>query len=83
MAIDAERGARQRFRVSSGTNDSVVLEFFSPVPAWARRRWDAIAEPVPIKGCLFAYRIARSELDEERRFARDALWLEEISTKSR
>jgi hypothetical protein len=79
MAIDAERGARQRFRVSSGAADSIVLEFFSPVPAWARRRWDAIGEPVPLNGCLFAYRIGRRELDEERRFARDALWLEEIS----
>jgi hypothetical protein len=83
MAIDAERGSRQHFRVSSGTGDSSVLEFFSPVPAWARRRWDAIGEPATIKGCLFAYRIARKELDEERRFARDALWLEETNTGSR
>lgn len=83
MAIDAERGARQQFRVTSDTRDHSVLEFFSPVPAWARRRWDAIGEPVPLRGCLFAYRIERTELDEERRFARDVLWLEEISTKSR
>jgi hypothetical protein len=82
LAIDAARGSRQHFRVSSGASDSVVLEFFSPVPAWARRRWDAIGEPVTIKGCLFAYRIARKELEEERRFARDALWLEETNAES-
>ncbi len=82
MAIDAERGARQHFRVSSGAGDSIVLEFFSPVPAWARRRWDAIGELVPLRGCLFAYRIERRALDEERRFAREKLWLEEISPKS-
>ena len=83
MAIDAKRGSRQRFRVSSSAGESVVLELFSPVPAWARRRWDAIGEPMTIKGCLFAYRIPGKELDEERRFAREALWLEETANESR
>jgi hypothetical protein len=83
MAIDARRGSPQRFRVSPSVGDAVVLEFFSPVPAWARRRWDAIGEPVPSTGCLFAYRIPKTEIDEERRFAREALWAEEIATSSR
>jgi hypothetical protein len=82
MAIDAQRGAPQRFRVTP-SGDAVVLEFFSPVPAWARRRWDAIGEPIPSAGSLFAYRIPRAEIDEERRFVREALWLEEMTTGSR
>jgi hypothetical protein len=82
MAIDAQRGAPQRFRVTP-SGDAVVLELFSPAPAWARRRWDAIGEPVPSAGSLFAYRIAMAEIDEERRFMRDALWLEEMNTGSR
>lgn len=82
MAIDAARGAPQRFRVTP-SGDAVVLEFFSPAPAWARRRWDAIGEPVPSAGSLFAYRIAKAEIDEERRFMREALWLEEMTTGSR
>lgn len=82
MAIDAQRGAPQRFRVTP-SGDAVVLEFFSPAPAWARRRWDAIGEPVPSAGSLFAYRIPKAEIDEERRFMREALWLEEILTGSR
>ncbi len=77
MAIDAQRGAPQCFRTTP-SGDAVVLEFFSPAPAWARRRWDAIGEPVPSAGCLFAYRIPRAEIEEERRFAREALWLEDI-----
>ncbi len=81
MAIDAQRGSPQRFRISPSL-DAVVLEFFSPVPAWARRRWDAIGEPVPSAGCLFAYRIPRTEIEEERRFAREALWLEEVALGS-
>ena len=79
MAIDAQRGAPQRFRVTH-SRDAVVLEFFSPTPAWARRRWDAIGEPVTSAGSLFAYRIPKTEIEEERRFAREALWLEEMAT---
>lgn len=82
MAIDAQRGAPQRFRVTP-SGDTVVLKLFSPAPAWACRRWNAIGEPVPSAGCLFAYRISRAEIEEERRFAREALWLEEITTGSR
>jgi len=82
MAIDAQRGSPQRFRVMP-SGDAVVLEFFSPAPAWARRRWDALGEPVPSSGSLFAYRIPKAEIDEERRFAREALWLEEMTTGSR
>lgn len=83
MAIDAQRGLPQRFRFTPSVGDAVVLEFFSPVPAWARRRWDAIGEPVASMGSLFAYQIPKAEIDEERRFARDTLWLEEISADLR
>lgn len=89
MAIDAKRGAAQRFRVTPA-GDVVILELFSPVPSWARRRWDAIGEPLPSgggdrasgKGNLFAYRIPKAEIGEERRFMREALWLEELTAGS-
>jgi hypothetical protein len=82
MAIDAERGSHQRFRLTPN-GDAAVLECFSPAPAWARRRWDAIGEPVPSWGSLFAYRIPKAEINEERRFACEALWLEEMPAGSR
>ena len=78
MAIDAVRGLPQRFRVRSGPHNGALLELFSPVPAWVRRRWDAVGEPVPSSGCLFAYFVPGEELDEERRFARDVLWMDEL-----
>jgi hypothetical protein len=77
MAIDAQRRSPQQFRIASN-GSAVVLELFSPVPAWARRRWDAIGDPTPSAGSLFAYRIPKAEIEEERRFAHEALWLEEI-----
>lgn len=82
MAIDAQRGDPQRFRVRPGPARTHILELFSPVPMWARRRWDAVGEPVLSSGCLFAYQLAEAELGEEMRFARDVLWLDEL-TKSK
>lgn len=82
MAIDAQRGEPQCFRLTR-SGEGAVLELFSPAPAWARRRWDAIGEPVPSAGSLFAYRISKAEMDEERRFMREALWLEETTTSPR
>ena len=79
MAIDAQRGEPQRFRIRAGPEDTPVLEFFSPVPMWARRRWNAVGEPVSASGCLFAYRLAEAELAEEMRFVGEALWLDEMT----
>jgi hypothetical protein len=81
-AIDTNRGKPQRFRTRPGPKGSRVLEFFSPVPMWARRRWDVIGEPIPSSGCLFAYRLAETELAEELRYARDTLWLDELSAST-
>ena len=78
MAIDAQRGEPQRFRTRPGPEGTRIMEFFSPVPMWARRRWNAVAEPVSASGGLFAYRLAEAELAEETRFARETLWLDEI-----
>lgn len=77
LAVDALRARPQRFRVRKIPNGNAAIELFSPLPMWARRRWDAVGEPVPSTGCLFAYRFRDNELAEEVRFARDALWLED------
>ncbi len=77
MAIDALRGAPQQFRLAAGPPGNTVLQLFSPVPMWVRRRWDAIGEPIPASGCLLAYRLRTSELEEELKFARNSLWMGE------
>lgn len=78
MAIDAQRGIPQRFNVRQGPENMHVLQFYSPVPMWAQRRWDAVGEPIPASGCLFSYRLAEAEFAEELKFLRGALWLEEL-----
>ena len=77
-AIDAQRGDHQRYRIRSANDGSVMLDLFSPVPMWARRRWDALGEPVLASGCLFSYRFAQRDIEEEIMFARKNLWLIEV-----
>lgn len=77
-AIDAVRGEPQRYRVRHEGEGSVILDFFSPVPMWARRRWDALGEPISEPGSLFSYCFMASEVEEEFRFAREHLWLAEM-----
>ena len=78
MAIDAHRGNAQQFRVRREIGNRYMLQFFSPLPMWARRRFDSVGQPVSSAGCLFAYRLAEAELAEEVRFATDELWLAEL-----
>ena len=78
MAIDAHRGSAQLFKIQLGPGNSYVMQFFSPLPMWARRRFASVGYPVSIPGCLFAYRLAKAELAEEVHFANDVLWLEEL-----
>jgi hypothetical protein len=76
-AIDAIRGHPQNFRVAeSAKRQRVMIEFFSPVPMWAQRRWDALAEPVAGgRGRLFAYEFQSADVTEEVDFMERHLWL--------
>jgi hypothetical protein len=80
LAIDAQRGKPQRFRIKKGTENTSILEIFSPIPTWAKRRWDTVGTPVPCRGCLFAYRLSFNEMEEELRFLNETLWLKELSS---
>ena len=77
-AIDSVRGDPQRYRIRLGRDDRSVFDLFSPVPMWARRRWDCFGEPVVSTGCLFAHAFSANEVDEERRFAAERLWLSQL-----
>ena len=75
-AIDAERGEPQQFRVRVSLDPSKrVVQFFSPVPMWARKRWDVLGELAPSSGCLFSYVFPANEFDEEVSFMTERLWL--------
>lgn len=77
-AIDYERGTPQSFSIQPGPNGTGIFKFFSPVPMWARKRWNAVGEPVEVSGCLFAYKFVEDEVIEEISFLEDKLWLIKI-----
>lgn len=77
LAIDAERGEPQRFRVRQESRCNIV-ELYSPLPIWTLRRWDIMGEPTRTTSALFAYRFRNEEISEEIEFMRRKLWLEEV-----
>ena len=79
MAIDADRGNPQGFAIRAGPGDTRIMAFFSPVPMWAQRRWDAVGERIPSERCLFAYRIPKDELPQELAFIHRVLWLDQLA----
>jgi hypothetical protein len=73
-AIQAAAGEPQLIRVQDGPQQSRIAEVFFPLPSWVRRRWDAIGEPIPRRGCLFAYRLPVGEVAEELELLQKMLW---------
>lgn len=80
MAVDFVRGHPQRYRETNGLEDTVVLEFYSPIPSWAERRWSLIGEREKDK--FIAYKIKRARLPAEYQFMREFLWLEKYVPRS-
>ena len=75
MAIDAKAGSPQRFRIRP-LGPGYALDFFSPLPSWAERKLAVAGERTERHKCLVSYRIYAPDLEHERRFLRERLWLE-------
>ena len=77
MAIDYCRGTPQRYR-RRATATGTCLDFFSPLPVWAERRFAIIGRPTDRQHCLTSYEIQESELPAEEAFLQQHLWLSPI-----
>jgi hypothetical protein len=76
QAIDAMRGHPQIYATRKGTaSGTVVVDLFSPIPQWARRRWDYSGEPTTASNCLLSYVFASSRVEEELKFVQERMWL--------
>jgi hypothetical protein len=76
-ALDAATGRPQQFRIKAGSRpDTLVFDFFSPLPSWAQRRLDAIGTPlIRRRGALFSYSVPQADAAEERLFLTRRLWM--------
>jgi hypothetical protein len=78
QAIDAAEGHPQSYRRRKGHNaGTTAVDFFSPVPQWASRRWDYTGTRVVATGCLFSYVFGDDELEGELRFMQERMWLQQ------
>ncbi len=78
MAIDAVGGHPQLFQLRpKPLAGSVIVDFFAPIPLWARRRWDVLGEEVPRYRSLFAYRFLEAEFADVRHTLESELWMRE------
>lgn len=77
MAIDATAGSSQEYRLRA-VEGGAILDLFSPIPKWARRRLAVIGSEVPPAGCLMSFVIPEAEVATEEEFLRDLLFLVRI-----
>lgn len=79
-ALDAERGRPQQYRVRGGGNseETSVIDLFSPLPTWAERYLQLVGQPVQkSKAALFSYRAPHAVVDEIERLLNESLWMVE------
>jgi hypothetical protein len=81
MAIDRERDVQQEYRVRK-SEEHAFVDFFSPLPLWAERRFMLLGRHADAVGCLLSYRLPLRELDAEEKFIQERLWLKCSSAES-
>jgi hypothetical protein len=77
QACDALGGHPQQFRIREGPEkDTFLMDLFSPVPAWATRRWESVGVRTIPSGSLMSFAFPGAQLDAECDFANKRMWLE-------
>lgn len=74
MAIDAVAGRPQEYRLRKSGVDG-ILDFFSPIPMWARKRLAVIGSEIDPLGCLLSFLVPEAEIATEEKFLREMLFL--------
>jgi hypothetical protein len=76
-AVDALRGAPQRFRVRPGASlDDVTLDFFAPLPGFAERFVQLVGLTLgKTSGALFSFRVPASSIHMVTGFLAEMLWM--------
>jgi hypothetical protein len=74
MAIDTVACRPQEYRLRA-VDGGALLELFSPIPKWARRRLAIIGSEVQPAGCLMSFLVPEAEIATEEKFLKDLLFL--------
>jgi hypothetical protein len=85
-ALDAERRQPHvlRARTAGGSDGSVALDLFAPVPGWAERYLELAGRPVTRwKGSLFSYEVPAAAVRELAEFFSAMLWMQVLEADER
>lgn len=74
MAIDSLALRAQEYRLRSDEKGSII-DLFSPIPKWARRRLAVVGDEVAPDGCLMSFYVAAGEVATEEKFLNELLYL--------
>ncbi|WP_411338966.1 hypothetical protein V6U71_13660 [Sphingopyxis sp. J-6] len=74
MAIDTVAGRPQEYRLREAGGDA-ILDFFFPIPMWARKRLAVIGSEIDPAGCLLSFLVPQTELATEEKFLSEMLFL--------
>lgn len=74
MAIDMMAGQPQEYRLRPDERGT-ILDLFSPIPKWARRRLAIIGSEIQPAGCLMSFLVPAAEIATEEEFLKDLLFL--------
>ncbi len=79
MALDYLNEHPQVFSIENISQDKIIIDFFSPIPRWASRKWDVLGNPVPGRKALFSYCFAGNNAIQEVEYCKKMLWMTERS----
>ena len=75
LAIDANRGTPQHFRLSPGRDGGSILDLFGPLPMWAERRLWLLGKPMIPEQAMLSYWLPDLESEDMARFLIRYLWM--------
>lgn len=79
QACDFVAGHPQRFRIRPGVQKKTfVMDLFSPIPAWATRRWESVGVRTVPSNSLISFVFPVEQLDADCNFANQKMWLERV-----
>ena len=78
-ALDAKNKKPQVYSIVNNQGKDQVLNVYSPLPSWIRRRWELIGTRVPEFNSLLSYSFAENEISEEETFVKEFMWLKRES----
>jgi hypothetical protein len=79
QAIDAVAKHPQVYKVRSGpSKGTAAVDFLSPVPGWAERRWNYSGTRVLPNNSILTYVFSDAQSKTEFQFARERMWLQKL-----